>query len=51
MFWSKFDTVNVDTRVMQYSIPDIEHTLSTVGVECNTTVSRRYRHTSLTRKT
>jgi hypothetical protein len=35
VFWSKYDT----TTSAGYTTQDIEHTLGTVGVECNTQVS------------
>ena len=38
-FWGKFDLTRMRERSVGYSMEDIEHTLSTVGVECNTQVS------------
>jgi len=38
-FWGKFDLTKIGEKNVGYSIEDIEHTLSTVGVECNTQVS------------
>jgi hypothetical protein len=38
-FWGKFDLTRIGERSVGYSVEDIEHTLSTVGVECNTQVS------------